>query len=117
MKRKRDRKEKKREDTGPVWVVQLVRVLFWMGDQRLQETVRAAVAAAGAERSANRGMGGNSGRDGQGDLAESKADGRETTISADWGQAADGEGAVAAACMQGQRQQQERWREKQQHQQ
>ena len=94
LKKKRGRKGKKREDTGPVWVVQLVGVLFWMGGQRVGETVRAAVVATGAGGSGSRD---SNSWDGQGDLAESEADGRETAASTDEEQTADEKGVVAAA--------------------
>ena len=53
MQKKRGRKGEKREDTGPIWVVQLVGVLFGMGIQRRGQGVRAAVVAAGAGGSSN----------------------------------------------------------------
>ena len=97
MQKKRGWKGKKREDTRPVWVVQLVGVLFRMCDQRLEEIVRAAVAAAGAGRNGSSGMGGNSGREGQENLAEPEVDGKETAVSTDGEQAAGGEGEEATA--------------------
>ena len=97
LQKKRGWKGKKREDTRPVWVVQLVGVLFRMCDQRLEEIVRAAVAAAGAGRNGSSGMGGNSGREGQENLAEPEVDGKETAVSTDGEQAAGGEGEEATA--------------------
>ena len=75
LKKKKGREGKKREDTGPVWVVQLVDVLLWMGGQRMRETVRATVVAAKAGRDNSRDRSGSSSWDGQGDLAETEADG------------------------------------------
>ena len=51
LQKKRGRKGKKRGDTGPVWVVQLVGVLLRMGGQRLGETVRQCADCDGSSRS------------------------------------------------------------------
>ena len=97
MKRKRGRKGEKWEDTCPVWVVQPVGVLFWMGGQRMKETVRAAVTTAGDVGSGSRDRGGSSSKDGQGDLAEIVVGREESAVSTNGEQAADMEEAVPAA--------------------
>ena len=79
LQKKRGRKGKKRGDSGPVWVVQLVGVLFGMGVQRTRQAVRAAVVAAGAGGSSSSTMSGEGGSESQGDLAETAMGKEEAT--------------------------------------
>ena len=97
LQKKRGRKGKKRGDTGPVWVVQLVGVLFGMGVQRTRQGVRAAVVAAGAGGSSSSTMSGEGGSESQGDLAETALGKEEAEVSADEERTAGVRQAVAAA--------------------
>ena len=97
LQKKRGRKGKKRGDSGPVWVVQLVGVLFGMGVQRTKQVVRASVVAAGAGGSSSSVSSGNSSREGQGDLAETAGGDERTAVSTSEEQAVGTRQAEAAA--------------------